>query len=426
MAHAAAEEDLSAQLKKAEALHQQADFAHSIPLLQRIVRQAPRNYTANLLLGKDLLHSGNFRSAIAPLQRACDERPLDASAEIYLADAAAALEEFRLASGALLAGMARSHESERFLEAWASYSLERFGILERSLRSTKRGEAIALRIEAASRPEGSQGRESLLAESAAADPEQPGIWGELGTAQLELHMGAEAVQSLKQTESREPESAGTFQLEALLAGMEGDGKELANRLAALAARSPMELQTGLTLLRIVLPPASALRGTVLNCLRNSASCPYVSVQAAGRAGENAKDLYAKGRWEALLALPPQAVTTGSEWLWRGVALAKTAKCRQAIPALERGLEADQLVAGFWLGICTSTEADRAVTRLKAEKDQAVYPDEKGALHALLAHVLLKLGRDDEATKSEAEARRLSDAYQSRVNQSAEDGSHAKQ
>jgi predicted Zn-dependent protease len=40
-----------------------------------------------------------------------------------------------------------------------------------------------------------------------------------------------------------------------------------------------------------------------------------------------------------------------------------------------------------------------------------YPDEKGALHGLLGRALRKLGRAAEATKAEAEARRLSDAFQ---------------
>jgi predicted Zn-dependent protease len=44
---------------------------------------------------------------------------------------------------------------------------------------------------------------------------------------------------------------------------------------------------------------------------------------------------------------------------------------------------------------------------------AGYPDDKGALHALMARVLRKLGREAEATKAAAEARRLSDAYQAR-------------
>jgi predicted Zn-dependent protease len=45
--------------------------------------------------------------------------------------------------------------------------------------------------------------------------------------------------------------------------------------------------------------------------------------------------------------------------------------------------------------------------------EAGYPDEKGALHALEARVLRDLGRDEEAAKASAEARRLSDAFQAR-------------
>ncbi len=44
---------------------------------------------------------------------------------------------------------------------------------------------------------------------------------------------------------------------------------------------------------------------------------------------------------------------------------------------------------------------------------AGYPDEKGALHALKARILRDLGREEEAAKASAEARRLSDAFQAR-------------
>ena len=44
---------------------------------------------------------------------------------------------------------------------------------------------------------------------------------------------------------------------------------------------------------------------------------------------------------------------------------------------------------------------------------AGYPDEKGALHALEARVLRELGQDADAEKAAAEARRLSDSFQSK-------------
>jgi len=52
-------------------------------------------------------------------------------------------------------------------------------------------------------------------------------------------------------------------------------------------------------------------------------------------------------------------------------------------------------------------------RILAPALAAGYPDEKGALHALMAHSLRRLGRNDEAVVAETEARRLSDAFQTR-------------
>ena len=52
----------------------------------------------------------------------------------------------------------------------------------------------------------------------------------------------------------------------------------------------------------------------------------------------------------------------------------------------------------------------AVERLKAALDTG-YPDEKGALHAILAGQLRKLGRENEATLATAEAIKLADAFQ---------------
>jgi tetratricopeptide (TPR) repeat protein len=85
----AAHEDLTSQLKQATAYHEQANYARSIPILKRILQQSALNYFANLLLGEDLFHSGDIQDAIAPLEVACRVRPQDATAEVYLADAAA-------------------------------------------------------------------------------------------------------------------------------------------------------------------------------------------------------------------------------------------------------------------------------------------------------------------------------------------------
>ncbi len=386
-ANAAMHEGVAAQFKKAAAYHEKSDYAHSIPLLRRLVQQTPRSYPANLLLGEDLFHSGHIREAIGPLEMACRVQPQDATAEVYLADASAALGDFSRASEALQAGIARSHGAAPFLEAWASYSLERYRLLGLSLRATRRGEAVALRVEAASHPEGSTARESLLNESANLDPEQPGIWGELGISQLEIHKREEVQRSLKEAQRREPLNSETLQLEALLAAAEQDWTEAEKRLALLGARSPAEMQSALTLWRHVLAVKPGSGGAIADCLRNSAAlCSMVPRQPAGGEGLSAQELYAEGRWEQLIALPVPRAADHSTWLWRGAALAKIGHCFEAIPSLERGLEADELAAGFWLEICYSSEAERTVARLGMEKDQA-------AFHRLQGDLLLRLQGD---------------------------------
>lgn len=92
--------DLTAQLQTASALHKQADYAHSIPILRHIVHQSPRNYMGNLLLGVDLLRSGNVKEAVAPLRTASAVRPDDGAPQAYLAEAALALEDIAMATEA--------------------------------------------------------------------------------------------------------------------------------------------------------------------------------------------------------------------------------------------------------------------------------------------------------------------------------------
>jgi predicted Zn-dependent protease len=79
-------------------------------------------------------------------------------------------------------------------------------------------------------------------------------------------------------------------------------------------------------------------------------------------------------------------------------------------------------AGVELGRALAQTGDPAAAlQLLAPALAAGYPDEKGALHALMAQVLRKLGREAEAARAETEARRLSDAFQARSAQSAPSG-----
>jgi tetratricopeptide (TPR) repeat protein len=139
---------------------------------------------------------------------------------------------------------------------------------------------------------------------------------------------------------------------------------------------------------------------VWNCIRNpAAACTLVSAPPRGGESLSAKDLYAEGRWEQLKALAAVAAEDSSEWLWRGVAQFRTGDCSQAIPALERGLKADEREGSLYLQACYANEEARAEDRLSSAGNQ-------GALHELKGDSALSL-RNDPATaqKEYAEALR---------------------
>jgi tetratricopeptide (TPR) repeat protein len=375
-ANAMPPEDAATLLKTATAFQQQGDYAHCIPILRRIIQTSPRNYVANLWLGEDLILIGNARDALTPLQVASKARPEDGTAQIYLAEAFTRLGDFSMTAEALNSARARSGETEQFLVAWARFCLNRFSALGSSLHSIKGGEGTELRFEAAGLPEGNEGRESLLRQSANADPGQRGIWGELGLAQLETGKLSQAQESLIEAQRQDPQGAETLRLEALFAAALHRWSDAEKRLSELGAQSPTELKRALALWPRSLVPGPEVTATVWNCLRNRAvPCPLTSAQPQDGEGLSARDLYAEGRWEQLVALP--AVRSSADSLWRGVALAKTGDCPRAIPSLESGLKADLRAAGFWLKVCYASEIEQTAGRLRTNQDEA-------AVHELIA------------------------------------------
>lgn len=385
-------EDPATLLKNAIDLQQKGDYAHCIPILRQILQTSPRNYTANLLLGEDLILMGSVRDALAPLQVASEARPEDGTAQFYLAEATARLGDFAAAAEALNSARTRSGENEQYLVAWARFSLNRFSALGSSLHSVRGGEGTELRFEAAGRPEGSEARESLLRDSAAADPEQRGIWGELGLAELETGKVSKAQESLIEARSRDPQGPETLRLEALFAGIQDRWSDAERHLSDLGARSPAELWRALTFWPRSLVPGPEATAPVWDCVRNRAvACPMTSTRPRGGEGLSAKDLYAEGRWEQLVALP--AVRSADHSLWQGVALAKTGDCRRAIPSLELGSKVDLRAAGFWLKVCYAGEIEHAAARLRTMQDEE-------AVHELNGDVMLQLHGDAKAAQKQ--------------------------
>jgi len=136
-------------LKEGLAFHERADYEHSIPILQRAVHLEPRSYMGNLLLGVDLLRSGKVADAIGPLEIAVTANPKESAASEALAMAATEAGDFAKAAEVLQAAAERSGRRGKPVQTLAGFYLERFRVLGDRLRSSKSGEGVALRVEAA-------------------------------------------------------------------------------------------------------------------------------------------------------------------------------------------------------------------------------------------------------------------------------------
>ena len=386
--------DRDSQLEKATEFDKQGDYGRSIPILKDLVNRYPRDYESNLLLGEDLLRNGNIEASLAYLRAASDLHPSDGTALTFLADASTDLGNFSMAAQALQAAVSRNPESVAFLLKWADFSLDRSRDLGIAMRRTKEGEAVMLRVNAASRAERNEVRESLLLESATRFAEQPGIWGELGSVQIALGKNTEAAESLNQALQREPHRAETLQLEALSAAYDQRWSDAAAKLSAIAAKSPADLNNSLESWPSYLVPDSSVRGAIWDCLRNHGpNCAGFAVKPTNTAGSGPRELYGDGKWERLAALPATKNPDDSASLWRGVALARTADCSRAIPFLELGLKADQLTAAYWLEICYASTGQTLMAQLTKRGDDV-------ALHELKGDLLLRLRNDAAAAQWE--------------------------
>ena len=337
---------------------------------------------------------------IAPLRIAAEAHD-DETAEGYLGEAENAQDEFALAAEAFESAATRSPNSEQALVGWAEFSLERFRVLGLWLRSSDRGKAALLRIQAEGTPHGTPQREELLQHAAEADPEQSGIWGELGIAQAEIGKRTEAVASLKTASERQPDASSTLKLEALITAAQGNWTEAENRLLALGDRSHVELQRTLAEWPQGLVPDHDVPGPIWQCLReHSTNCPIKPKPLKNGAASSAAKLFAEGRWDQLAAMPPPAAGQGSAWFWRGVALAEMGDCARAIPSLERGLKDGTELAGYWLIVCYGSEAGHAAAQLVAQSKEA-------AVHRIQGDILLSMKGDATGAEKEyAEALRL--------------------
>ncbi len=380
------EENFQALLKQGFALHQQARFAASIPILERARKLEPHDYFANLLLGIDLLRTGKPTDAIPHLELAARVKPDEETPEDYLGEAHASLGQDAEAAEAYHRAMLRGHNSEEALQAWAGFSLERFRQIGEGLRASEAGVATLNRLQkAAAMPT----RELLCHQSIPAlehqfaQPANPAETGHLETAyELSICYALEAGMAAERLQANSKDEAAVHRLRG----------DILLRIKTDAAAAQEEYRQAIALQ----PRDPALLARLADA------------QASAGDSDGARQSA-----QAALAIDPH-----NRQALRSLAFLATSNrdYQQALPILRQiaaespGDRSAQVELGRALA---QTGSNAEALKYLAPALDAGYPDEKGALHALEARALRDLGRDEDAARASAEARRLSDAFQAR-------------
>jgi tetratricopeptide (TPR) repeat protein len=379
------ESEFQSLLKQGFDLHQQARFAEAIPVLEHARRLEPNDYFANLLLGIDLLRTGKANEALPRLELAALARPQEETPEDYLGEAHSTLGHYAQAAEAYHRALERSHNSEEALEAWAGFALERFRQIGESLRASQGGVATVRRLqETATKPATALAcPEPIPAlERRLAVPRGP-VSKHLDTAyELSVCYAVEAGKAADLLQANNHD-------EATLHRLRGDVKFRLKQDAVAAQeeyRKAIALHPGDPGLLERLAEAQSAAGDTEAAKQSAQVALAIDPHRRGALRTLAaiamtnRDYNQALPWLQQLAAESPGDRTAQVELGR--ALAQTGKSAEALQDL-----APALASG--------------------------YPDEKGALHALEARVLRDLGREDEAAKASAEARRLSDAFQAR-------------
>jgi len=395
------EDQFQALLKHGFQLHQEARFAEAIPLLERARLLEPRDYFANLLLGIDLLRTGKVPEALPRLELAAHTRPDEEIPEDYLGEAEASLGRYAQAAEAYQQAVERGHGSEQAQEAWAGFALERFRQIGVNLRASTLGVATVRRLQqVAANP-----TTALVCEGSIPALERrlflrqgrptPASMNMETAYKLSICYAVEAGKAAGQLQAGANDAAAMHLLRGdIMLRLKGDaaGAQEEYRQALALRPGDPALHERLAEAQLTAGETEAARQSAMAALaidphRREALRTLASLTMSNR------DYVQALPWLRRLAIEAPGDLTVQVGL--GKALAQTGNTAEALKNL-----APALAAG--------------------------YPDEKGALHALEARVLRELGRDADADKAAAEARCLSDSFQSKNKGGAHEGPDADQ
>lgn len=369
-------------LRQGFALHQQARFDEAIPYFERVLKSAPNDYFANLLLGIDQLRIGKPAESLPHLTLAARVNPAEELADGYLGEAEADLGHFAQAAAAYQEALKRArakNQPEDALMEWAGFGLERFRALNEELRSTDAGSAAAKRLHE-------------------------------GGAQLQC-AGSIALMERGLTLQRAQKSRvdAVYQL-AVCYAVEA-GKAADEFKGGAEDQAALHRLRGDVLLRLSEDPAGAVT-EYKAALELRPGDPALLERLAEAEFSAGDELAAKADAEAALKIDPHR--RGALRTLASLEM-NSRDYESAVPTLRTLVQEEpgSVMLRVELAVALAQTGGQAeAVRLLAPALAAGYPDEKGALHAVLAHALRKLGRKAEAEQAEAAAKRLSDKFQS--------------
>ena len=425
-------------LKRGFALHQQANYRQSLPLLQQAWKLDPRDYFVNLLLGIDTLRTGDPEKAVQFLTVAARLRPREEFPYEYSGEAQTLLGRYDQAAIAYRKATVVAPDSPEATEAWIDFTLERFRQLAGQLRSSQAGLAAEYRLQARSYPLGDKKRRQLLEQSVAIDPKAPGIWSELAQAD-----GDDAKAAERGSREISPRAAtgwlqhGIDDAEAgrceqaipvLERGLKSGGAAVYVRFLLSWCYAGEAGKVDARLQRTGGQPAIAhmIRGDVLFRMQGDTAAAMAQYQAALAASPHdpkllerlaevqvaAGDLVgAEQNAESALALDAHRYSA-RQTLAR-IAM-EQGRYADALPQLTLLAEQDPHDPGTQISMATALSALGNAAQALQHLEPVLaggYPDPKGNLHSLLGSLLRKTGRSDEAAQAFAAARKLSEVYQ---------------
>jgi tetratricopeptide (TPR) repeat protein len=376
-------------------LHQREQYSEALPLLGKAWKLQPHDYFVNLLLGIDLLRTGNTADSLPHLKEAARVSPKEEFPYEYLGEAHARQRDFADAALAFAKAVDVAPTSLEATLALADYSLERFATLSAHLRNSRNGLAAEYRLQAVSLRTGDPARRNWLLKSVELDPSSPGVWSEMALEDLAANDPAAAEKSLQHALSPGLKDLDVCFAEAALAANREDWATAVQRLNDVAKRSPAALAIQLTRWpqRLQPPEGAAISGAAAQFLQcaKQASCNSQTLRGALAAGERVakstrRQLFREQRWEQVAALPEPALGRAQAWFERGTALAKLQECRKAIPALERGIRSgdSSVEAMYLLSGCYAQQAGSVADRLQHGSDDAVVRMMRGDVMLRLA------------------------------------------